>query len=72
MGGKPIPYKNVCNNHNQQNNATPIGTNIFLVERDDAFIELLLNYLYKFFDFAARKLEPAWYEDVFGLKMKGK
>ena len=54
------------------NQCDPVGTNVFLVERDDAFIELLLNYLYKFCDLAARKLEPKRYEDVFGLKTKSK
>lgn len=59
MGGKPIPYKNVCVNHiaqimlemfctsTQQCHFvvwTPVGTKVFLVERDDAYIELLLNF----------------------------
>jgi len=43
-----------------------------LVERDDAYIELLLNYLYKFWDLASSETEPAWHEDVFGLKQKSK
>ena len=87
MGGKAIPYKNVCINHIPQIMLemfctstkqchyvvwTPIGTKVFLIERDDAYIELLLNYLYKFWDLASRKLEPAWHEDVFGLKQKSK
>ena len=89
MGGKPIPYKNVCINHIPQIMLemfctstkqchyvvwTPIGTKVFLIERDDAYkhVELLLNYLYKFWDLASRKLESAWYEDVFGLKQKSK
>ena len=80
MGGKPIPYKNVCINHIPQIMFemfctstkrchyvvwTPIGTNFFL-------IELLLNCLYKFWDLASRKFEPAWHEDVSGLKQKSK
>ena len=87
MGGKPIPYKNVCVNHipqimlemfctsTQQCHYvvwTPVGTKVFLVERDDAYIELLLNYLYKFWDLASSEIEPAWHEDVFGLKHKSK
>ena len=32
----------------------------------------LSNYLYKFWDLASRKLEPARHEDVFGLKQKSK
>ena len=50
----------------------PIGTKVFLIEKDDEYIELLLNYLCKFWDLASRKLEPAWHEDVFGLKQKSK
>ena len=30
---------------------TPVGTNVFLVERDDSYIELFLNYLYKLIHF---------------------
>ena len=63
MGGKPIPYKNVCINHIPQIILemfctstkqchyvvwTPIGTKVFLIERDNSYIELLLNCLYKF------------------------
>ena len=51
---------------------TPVGTKVFLVERDDAYIELLLNYLYKFWDLASNETEPAWHEDVFGLRQKSK
>ena len=87
MGGKPIPYKNVCINHipqimlemfctsTQQCHYvawTPIGTKVFLIERDDAYIELLLNYLHKFWELASCKIEPTWHEDVFGLKQKSK
>ena len=87
MGGKPVPYKNVCVNHilqimlemfctsTQQCHyvvGTPVGTRVFLVERDDAHIELLLNYLYKFWDLVSSEIEPAWHEDVFGLKHKKK
>ena len=87
MGGKPIPYKNVCINHipqimlemfctsTQQCHYvawTPIGTKVFLIERDDAYIELLLNYLYKFWELASCKIEPTWQEDVFCLKQKSK
>jgi len=69
MGGKPIPYKTVHVNHipqiilemvctsTQQCHYvfwTPVGTKIFLVERDDAYIELLLNYLNKFWNLASR------------------
>ncbi|KAL9951170.1 hypothetical protein ACROYT_G043787 [Oculina patagonica] len=87
MGGKPVPYKNVCVNHipqimlemfctsTQQCHYvvwTPIGTKVFLVERDDTYIELLLNYLYKFWDLASSDSEPVWHEDAFGLKQKSK
>ena len=83
MGGKPVPYKNVCVNHipqimlemfctsTQQRHYVvwkPVGTKVFLVERDDAYIELLLNYLYKFWDLASSEIEPAWHEDVFWLE----
>ena len=48
---------------------TPVGTKVFLIERDDKYLELLLNYLiYKFWNLAAGETEPAWHEDVFGLK----
>ena len=84
MGGKPVPYKNVCVNHipqimlemfctsTQQCHYvvwTPIGTKVFLVERDDTYIELLLNYLHKFWDLASSDIEPVWHEDVFGMRM---
>lgn len=87
MGGKPVPYKNVCVNHipqimlemfctsTQQCHYvvwTPVGTKVFLVERDDEYLKLLLNYLYKFWDLASSGTEPAWHEDVFGLKQKSK
>ena len=83
MGGKPVPYKEVCVNHipqimlqmcctsTQQCHYivwTPVGTKVFLIERDDKYLELLLNYLYKFWNLAAGETEPAWHEDVFGLK----
>ena len=45
-----------------------VGTKVFLIERDDKYLELLLNYLYKFWNLAAGETEPAWHEDVFGLK----
>ncbi|KAJ7371880.1 hypothetical protein OS493_022601 [Desmophyllum pertusum] len=41
-------------------------------ERDDTYIELLLNYLYKFRDLASSEIEPVWHEDIFGLKQKSK
>ena len=87
MGGKPVPYKNVCVNHipqimlemfctsTQQCHYvvwTPVGTKVFLVERDNEYLKLLLNYLYKFWDLASSGTEPAWHEDVFGLKQKSK
>lgn len=87
MGGKPVPYKNVSVNHipqimlemfctsTQQCHYvvwTPVGTKVFLVERDDSYIELLLNYLYRFWNLASVETEPAWHEDVFGLKQKSK
>ena len=74
MGGKPVPYKSVCVNHipqimlemycttTQQCHYvvwTPVGTKVFLVERDDSYIELLLNYLYKFWNLASDEIEPA-------------
>jgi len=69
-----VPYKNVCINHTPQIMLemfctstqqchyvvwTPVGTKVFLVESYDAFIELLLNYLYKFWDLASSETEPA-------------
>ena len=87
MGGKPVPYKNVCVNHIPQIMLemfctstqechyvvwTPVGTKVFLVERDDSYIELLLNYLYKFWNLACDEIQPPWHEDVFGLKQKSK
>lgn len=60
MGGKPVPYRNVCVNHIPQvvlelycTNTkwchyvvwTPVGYSIYLVERDDEYIADLLNYL---------------------------
>ena len=86
MGGEPVPYRNVCINHippimlemfctsTQQCHYivwTPVGTKVFLVKRDDCYIELLLNYLYKFWNFASGEIQPAWH-DVFGLKQKSK
>ena len=51
---------------------TPIGTKVILVKRDDKYIELLINYLYKFWNLALNEVQPAWHEDVFGLKQKSK
>ena len=86
MGGKPVPYKNVCVNHIPQIMLemfctstqechyvvwTPVGTKVFVAERDDSYIELLLNqYLYKFWNLACDEIQPPWHEDVFGLKQK--
>ena len=82
-----VPYKNVCVNHIPQIMLemfctstqechyvvwTPVGTKVFLVERDDSYIELLLNYLYKFWNLACDEIQPPWHEDVFGLKQKSK
>ena len=67
MGGKPIPYKNVCTNHIPQvmlemycTNTkwchyvirTPVGYSIYLVERDDEYIANLVSYLKKFWNSA--------------------
>ena len=56
MGGKSVPYKTVCVNHIPQIMVemfctstqechyvvwTPVGTKVFLDERDDSYIELL-------------------------------
>ena len=51
---------------------TPIGTKVLLVKRDDKYIELLINYLYKLWNLALNEIQPAWHEDVFGLKQKSK
>ena len=51
---------------------TPVGTKVFLVGRDDSYKELLLNYLYKFWNLACDEIQPPWHEDVFGLKQKSK
>lgn len=87
MGGKPIPHKKFGINHIPQIMlvmfctsriechyvvGTPISTKVFLIERDDAYIELLLDYLYKVWGLASSKIEPTWHEDVFGLKQKSK
>ena len=87
MGGKPIPYKNVCINHIPQIMLemfctstqechyvvwTSIGTKVFLVKRDDKYMELLINYFYKFWNLALNEVQPAWHEDVFGLKQQSK
>ena len=47
---------------------TPVDTKVFLIERDNKYLELLLNYSYKFWNLAAGETEPAWHKDVFGLK----
>ena len=62
MRGKPIFYKNVCIHHIPQIMLemfctstkqchyvvwTLISTKVFLIERDDGYIELLLNYLFQ-------------------------
>ena len=87
MGGKPIPYKNVCINHIPQIMLemfctstqechyvvwTPIGTKVLLVKRDDKYIGLLINYWYKFWNLALNEVQLAWHEEVFGLKQKSK
>ena len=87
MGGKPIPYKNVYINHIPQIMLemfctstqecqyvvwTSIGTKVFLVKRDDKYMELLINYFYKFWNLALNEVQPAWHEDVFGLKQQSK
>ena len=51
---------------------TPVGTKVFFVERDDSYIELLLNYLYKFWNLACDEIQPLWHKNVFGLKQKSK
>ena len=51
---------------------TPIGTKVLLVKRDDKYIELLINYLYKFWNLTLNEVQPACHEDVFGLKQKSK
>ena len=45
---------------------------MFLIERDDSYIELPLNYLYKFWNLASDEIQLACHEDVFGLKQKSK
>ena len=67
MGGKPVPYRNVCVNHIPQvmlemhcTNTkwchyvvwTPVGYSIYLVERDDEYIADLLSYLKQFWNSA--------------------
>ena len=50
---------------------TPVGTKIFVCERD-GYIDLLLNYLHKFWELASGNTEPVWHADIFGLKQKAK
>ena len=47
-----------------------LAPNFFVVERDDSYIELLLNYLYKFWNLACDEIQPPWHKNVFGLKQK--
>jgi len=87
MGGEPVPSKNVKWNHISQiimemlctstqeyhhGVWTPVGTKVFLVERDDKYMPFLLNYLYKFWNLACDEIQPPWHNDVFGLKPKSK
>lgn len=51
---------------------TPVGTKVFLVQMDNGYVELLINYLYKFWAVARDGTEPVWHEDIFGLKQKSK
>ena len=66
MGGKPVPFTKMCVHHIPQimlerfctctqgchySFWTPVGTKDFLVDKDDSYIELLLNYLYKLIHF---------------------
>ena len=51
---------------------TPFGTKVLFVKRDDKYIELLINYLYKFWNLALNEVQPACHEDVFGLKQKSR
>lgn len=43
-----------------------------MVERDEIYIDLLLNYLHKFWDLAKAHEEPVWHADIFDLKLKSK
>jgi hypothetical protein len=88
MAGKQVPYTNVCVNHIPQIILemlctstkkghyvvwTSVGGKVYLVERDDSYIDyLLLSYLYKFWKLASGDQEPLWYADVFGLKQMSK
>jgi hypothetical protein len=44
---------------------TPVGTKVFLIDRDDKYLEMLQSYLYKFWTMASDDKEPKWHADVF-------
>ena len=79
MGGKPVPYKNVKWNHIPQIMLkmlctstqeyhhgvwTPVGSKVVLAERDDKYMQFLLNYLYKFWNLACDEIQPPWHHDA--------
>ena len=51
MGGKPVPYQNVCVHHIPSRMSLccldSCWHKVFLLERDDSYIELLSNCLFK-------------------------
>ena len=87
MGGKPFPYRSVCTYHIPQimlemhcTNTkwchyvvwTPVGYQIYLVERDDQYIADLLNYLKAFWNSAQEEngTMPPWQADAVNLKKR--
>lgn len=87
MEGKPFPYRSVCAYHIPQimlemhcTNTkwchyvvwTPVGYQIYLVERDDQYIADLLNYLKAFWNSSQEEngTMPSWQADAFNLKKR--
>ena len=76
--GQPLSLKSSwkCSAHPLKNVTMLFGVlltpKFFFVERDDSYMELLLNYLYKFWNLACDEIQPPWHKNVFGLKQKSK
>ena len=71
MGGKSVPYKNVCVNHilqimlemfctSTQECHYVVGPKVFLDERDDSYIELLSLFFLLFSWFGSLKHQHFW------------
>ena len=75
IGGKSVPYKNVCVNHIPQIMLemfctstqechyvvwTPVGTKVFLDERDDSYIEFAFTVFLVFSWFGIPKHQHFW------------